>query len=187
MQSESFIEIVENRRELSTMVEYYLKLYSGVDSWQFWFNILLLIVPLVLLYLLIDRKRIFEIGFFGFAIHSLVLYLDTYGINEGIWGYPYQVSGKFASNVGIDAALIPIVFMLIYQYFRHRPKLFYLISISVTIFFPFVIKPIMVYFDLFWLSQDMSYTKLWMYYLVGIGLPIILTSFFKYLKEKTKK
>jgi hypothetical protein len=37
-----------------------------MGTWQFWVVIALLVVPLILLYYTIDRKRIFGIFFFGY-------------------------------------------------------------------------------------------------------------------------
>lgn len=46
--------------------------YSGFDTWQFWLNIVMIVLPLIFLYLFIDRKRLF-----------LLLFLDSiyiYGV-----------------------------------------------------------------------------------------------------------
>ncbi|MEK1831553.1 hypothetical protein AAAC51_29750 [Priestia megaterium] len=54
----------------SSFTSYWAK-YSDWGTWQFWILLALLVLPLVLLYFTIDRRRIFEVFFFGYAAHLL--------------------------------------------------------------------------------------------------------------------
>lgn len=183
-QQNVFHQIIEQRVEVTKLMDQYWELYSNIDTWQFWFNLLMLIIPLLVLYFLLDRRRVFEIGFYGFAIHSLGLYLDVYGIKEGLWSYPYQLSVKFAANLALDASLIPIFFMLIYQYTYHKPKVFYPLTLLGMIFFAYLFKPFLVLLDLFWMSENMNYSKLFFVYFVGIGSAVVITNIFHKLSKQ---
>ncbi|MCG0057242.1 hypothetical protein L6R34_33310, partial [Escherichia coli] len=51
-----------------TWAEYWQQ-YSTPGSWQFWVTLGAFILPLVILYFLIDRKKAFHLGFYGFNVH----------------------------------------------------------------------------------------------------------------------
>lgn len=85
-QQRSFFDrLVSIQEKYTKEAQEYWSLYSNIDSWQFWVVLLMLVVPLIVLYFTIDRKRIFIIGFFGFAVHMLFFYADATGIRFGLW------------------------------------------------------------------------------------------------------
>lgn len=45
-----------------TELQYWLH-YSGFNTWQFWVNILMLVIPLIVLFFAIDRKKYIFWGF----------------------------------------------------------------------------------------------------------------------------
>ncbi|KUP09707.1 hypothetical protein Q73_01870 [Bacillus coahuilensis m2-6] len=173
-----FEQMVGHRISLTEELKQYWEAYSGFNSWGFWASVLMLVIPLLVLFFLIDRKRIFEIGFFGFSMHTIAVFLDSLGVKDGLWGYPFLISPVAPSNVTLDTSLIPVVFMLIYQYTYHRPILFYLVSIGTTLVFSFILKPFLEAIDLFWLSPDFSNVKLWYYYLIAFAFSVIVVKVF---------
>ncbi|WP_335868965.1 CBO0543 family protein [Bacillus sp. 2205SS5-2] len=175
-----FEQLVEKTVKLNTEIQQYLYQYSSFDVWEYWVNLLMLLLPIVLLYFLLDRKRIFEIGFYGFAIHALSIYVDIYGVKEGLWGYPFQISSRVASNFALDSAMIPVIFMLIYQYTYHKFRVYFLTCILGVFFFSFLLKPTLRFFDLFWMSDDMNYFKLVIAYgIVVVGATLVTFGFHK--------
>ncbi len=66
-----------------TEFHYWIK-YSGFTTWQFWVNILMLIIPLVVLFFFIDRKKIYLLGFYGLNFHVWYTYLNIVGIRCGL-------------------------------------------------------------------------------------------------------
>ncbi|WP_227413546.1 CBO0543 family protein [Cytobacillus luteolus] len=141
-QVDLFESLVEKRVQFNNEIDQYWEQFSNIDTWQFWACVAMLIIPLIILFVLLDRTRVFEIGFYGFSIHAITLYLDTYGIKEGLWGYPFQLSPYIVSNFTLDASLIPVTFMLIYQFTFHRSRLFYISNLAGIIAFAFILKPI---------------------------------------------
>ena len=69
----------------------YWQNYSSIDTWQFWANIAFLVVPLVMLFFKLDRKRAFHIGFFGYSCHVISTYIDGYSSRFANWKYPYKI------------------------------------------------------------------------------------------------
>ncbi|MBM7662981.1 hypothetical protein JOC85_003807 [Bacillus mesophilus] len=177
-QKEFFKQIVENRIELFESFHEYWVLYSSFHTWEFWINLFLLIIPLLMLAVFIDRKRIFEIGFFGFAIHSIAIYIDIYGINEGLWGYPTQITSYLVSNFSLDASLLPISCMFVYQYTYKKGPIFYFSVIGLAVLFAFILKPLFVRFGLFYMSPNFTYFQLLMFYLAGLAIAVIIANIF---------
>jgi len=155
----------------SLLIEYW-KQFSGLSSWQFWVIIAMLVIPLIVLYFTIDRNRVFVLGFFGFCVHVITTYVDITGVRLGYWEYPQYVLPYLRLTLGLDTALIPVVFMLLYQWVTARKKNYYLYALILGAIFAFVIKPILSYFDFFRLHQGMNYLTLYLF----AYIPIVLLS-----------
>ncbi|MCL6571685.1 MAG: hypothetical protein K6T88_08360 [Bacillus sp. (in: Bacteria)] len=144
---------------------HYWKLYSDFGTWQVWFILAMLIGPLILLFFLIDRKNIFVIGFFGFAVHILFAYVDAFGIRYGLWGYPYQLL-PFLPSFSIDGVIIPITIMLVFQWTNKHKKNYYLYSFITAVIFGFGFKPLLVSLSLFEKYKWINYFYIFLIYLV---------------------
>ncbi|PWW20534.1 hypothetical protein DFO73_115113 [Cytobacillus oceanisediminis] len=70
-QEKFFQKLVSLQEELASQSMEYWNLYSHLGTWQFWTVTVLLVGPLILVFFKIDREHIFQIGFFGFAVHIL--------------------------------------------------------------------------------------------------------------------
>ncbi len=173
-----FLKIVETRVELYEFMDKYWEQYSSFHTWQFWTNVFMLLFPIFILYKVLDRKKAFEIGFYGFAVHTIASYLDIYGIRMGFWGYPYQISTYVAANIALDASLIPISFMLIYQYTYHNKKRFYLVTLIGICAFSFIIKPILKSHGLFYMGEGFTFLYLSLYYVAAIASSIAVVKIF---------
>ena len=140
----AFNHLVEIRRELTTMEIKYWNQYSSYNDWHFWFMVVLFILPLIVLFLFIDRRRMFQLGFFGYGIHILQAYADIATAHLGMWAYPYKLIPLYPISFALDASLIPVTFMLVYQWTLNRKKNFYLYATMPALFFSFIAKPFLV-------------------------------------------
>ncbi|MDC3414676.1 hypothetical protein NC797_06780 [Aquibacillus sp. 3ASR75-11] len=147
----------------------YWQVYSNIDTWQFWIVLFMLLLPLVVLYYTIDRRRMFHLGFYGFNVHAWFAYTDIVGVQNGWWNYPYQILAVLPSSFSLDASLVPVSFMLIYQWTLNHNKNFHLYSILLAIIYSFAIKPFLTSIGLFELGDGVSYFHLLIGYL-GIYL-----------------
>jgi hypothetical protein len=178
--------LVTTGEELTkSWIDYWLA-YSSVDTWQFWLNITLFIVPLIILYLFIDRKKAFHIGFFGFNVHVWFTYIDTFGVRLGLWSYPYQSMPLLSSNFGLDVSFIPVLLMLIFQYTLNHDKNFYLYAFAASLILTYTIKPIFVAIDLLQLHKGIGYIHLVIALIPVILLSKWITNLFLYF-EKSRK
>ena len=177
-QLEELNRLNELQKELTTGWINYWNQYSSYNDWHFWLLVILTILPLVALYFFIDRKRMFHLGFFGFSVHILHSYLDVAAVQLGTWTYPYKLIPIFPISFAFDASLIPVTFMLVYQWTLNHKKNFYLYATIPAFFFGFIAKPLLVsinitkpgatggglkaYFILFISHLAISYVSKWL-------------------------
>lgn len=135
----------------------------GRDRWEYWqeyvlfsFNwwllILYFIIGWVLWWMLADRKRLMELFVLGGTILVLALKLDMIGAELGLWDYLVMVL-PWGSRLVIVDAVMPIFYMLVYQYTRSM-KSYYVGVTLLSLLFAFVLEPLMVnvgvYRPLYW-------------------------------------
>ncbi|WP_227522030.1 hypothetical protein [Bacillus solitudinis] len=123
-QLEAFSKITSMTEKLSQSQLEYWQQYSHIDTWGFKAVLLMFIAPLVCLYFVIDRKNILLFGFYGMNIHIWFSYINIAGVKQGFFGYPFELIPYIPGNLSLDAALIPVLFMLIYQWSINHKKNF---------------------------------------------------------------
>jgi hypothetical protein len=172
--------------QLSLAIQQYWREYSSFETWQFWFCALTLVIPFVAYYFLIDRKKIFVISFFGYTYHVFLSYVDAFMSRHNFWEYPYFLFPFLSSNIAIDASLIPVSYLLVYQYTVNKNKNFYLYGFILSFIFAFLFAGMLQWLGMFRLTNGMNNFYL---FLVDYGLALIafwLTSLFCYLHKKQK-
>lgn len=164
----------------------YWKDYSSINDWQFWVVLAMLVVPLIVLVIFIDRKRIFLIGFYGYSIHLITAVLDVYGVSKGLWIYPYKLLPGLPANISLDSSFVPVAYMLFYQYILNKGKNYYVWIVPLCLIFSFLIKPLLLGLGLFRFGGKENFLMLlWVY----LGIAFIakwLTDVFIYLQKTNK-
>lgn len=84
---------------------------------QWWFLLALTIIPWILWWILLDKTKIKKIWLYGALITILIIYLDDIGGVLNLWNYPYQLINIIPRLNPIDISVLPVMHMLIYQYF----------------------------------------------------------------------
>ncbi|MGE1112460.1 CBO0543 family protein [Priestia megaterium] len=166
-----------------TWAEYWQQ-YSTPGSWQFWVTLGAFILPLVILYFFIDRKKAFHLGFYGFNVHVWFHYSDTAGVYNGLWTYPYQINTIIPVSFSLDASLIPVSFMLLYQWTINHHKNYYVYATVLCLFFAFIFKPLLTGIGFFQLHEWATYSYLFVVYLGVILLSKWITNLFLYFEKQ---
>jgi hypothetical protein len=174
-------------KDASKSSHHYWLSYSNMSTWQFWVLLALIILPIASLYFLLDRKRALLIGFFGLNVHVWFTYIDTFGVTNGLWNYPYKLVPFLPVNLALDTAIVPVTFMLVYQWTTKHKKNFYLYGTALCMFFAFVFKHIMVLLGLFELYRGMNYFYLFLFYMLTMVVAKLITDLFIYLLKEKKK
>lgn len=177
-------KLKETQKELASLWRDYWFDYSAFDTWQFWVNVAFIIIPLIFLYFFIDRKKIFLLGFFGFNIHVWSVYLDATFTRANYIEYPYKAIPFIPIHFGVDSSLVPIAFILLYQWALNNGKNFYLYALLLIAFFSFIFKPISASHHLVHLKQGLNYFHVFISYVVIVLVSLIITNLFRYLQTK---
>lgn len=183
-QKEALNKLIKNQQEAAANWLDYWQEFSAFDTWQFWLHVIMFVTPLIILYFALDWKRALHLGFFGFNVHVWFGYLDDFGTTQGLWTYPYKMIPFIPHSVGLDASMVPVSFMLVYQWTINHKKNYYIYTLLLSLFLSFVLKPILVMHNLFKFNAWTNYFHLFLTYIVIIVLSKAITDFFLYFQKK---
>lgn len=116
--------------------------YDKVVSWQYALLIVLLLVPWIIWWKLVDRKRIIEIFAFGLLVSTVSSFFNSNGLTLMLWSYPYHLLPFSPRAYSFSLAVIPVAFMLIYQYFPKRTAF----AVAITVLSAataFIVQPLL--------------------------------------------
>ncbi|MBU7594579.1 CBO0543 family protein [Metabacillus halosaccharovorans] len=174
---------INQEKSVKEWVDYWID-YSSFDTWQFWINVGFIIIPLIVLYITIDKKRVFLLGFFGFNIHVWMVYTDAIGTRFNFFEYPYKAIPILPMHVGIDTSLVPVLFILLYQWILNNKKNFYLYNFGLILFLSFIFKPILGAHHLFHLKNGANYLHIFLLYVFVVLFSKLITNVFLHLNSK---
>ncbi|WP_019414869.1 CBO0543 family protein [Paenisporosarcina sp. TG20] len=112
-------------------------------SYQWWFLVLITVGLWITWAYFVDKQRLNIIILTGLFTSITALVLDDIGISMALWIYPYYVVPFSSVQYPIDLGIIPVFYMLLYQYFRQW-KSYLAILTLVTLFAAFVVEPLFV-------------------------------------------
>jgi len=125
-------KINEQNGILHSLYSSYWDKYSDFSTWQFWVILLSLLLPLLILYFVVDRKRLFEIFFFGYTVHLFWAYTDI-ALSRGTYlTHTYFLFPLLPSASNITGSFLPVGFLLVYQYATNHKKNFYILTILLS-------------------------------------------------------
>ena len=167
-------------------LDYWIK-YSSFDDWQFWVILSFLIIPLILLFFFMDRSKSLLLGFYGYNVHVFFTYIDLFGTNNTYWFYPYKFLPVLPSSFALDAVLVPVSYIFVYQWTLNHNKNYYLSIIGLSVIFALVLKPIMEALRLIQFDRGANFLHLLFgYILIGIVAKQV-TNLFLFLQNTAQK
>lgn len=156
---------------INTAIEGWFK--NEFLTFHWWLLVIFLLVPWIIWFKVADRKRMMEMGLFGTLIIISTTSLDAIGSDLNFWAYPTKLMPITPRAIPFDMSLIPIAFMLLYQYFR-KWKSFMIALICMAAFYAFVGEPLSHLFQLV-LYIKWKYIYSFLYYiLIGIVVKVII-------------
>ncbi len=135
-----------------------------IDEWlredvfqaKWWFLVGFFIFAALVWYKLVDKKRLPEIALVaGFTILATLI-LDEAGEELTLWDYPTDVFPIFPPLTDVNLASLPIIYSLIYQYFKTW-KSFFTAAVIMAAVFAFVLEPLLVWGDIYQLLKWKHY------------------------------
>jgi hypothetical protein len=141
---------------------------NDVFHLRWWFLFVLVIASLYFWCKIVDKSRLREIILYMSIIIILTLVLDELGEELTLWDYPYDLFPLFPPLFSVDLASLPIIYSLIYQYFRTW-KSFIISSIVMAVIFCFILEPLLVLTGVYQMLKWKSYYGLPIYIFMAVG------------------
>ncbi|WP_096155615.1 MULTISPECIES: hypothetical protein [Bacillus] len=177
-------EIIDLQELVSKKWLDYWQQFSHFGTWQFWVNLSMFIIPLAILFYKIDRKRAILLGFYGINFNLYISYIVSYGLKNGLWAFPFHFFPFLPENVSLDSSLIPVSFILMYQWTLNKGKNYYVYSIILGAVFSFIFKPLLTMHNMFQMYKWVNYFHIFLVYVFVIFLSKWVTNLFIYLEKE---
>jgi hypothetical protein len=162
----TFDEIKHVDKKLGDMRHEYW-LHETLFSWEWFFLIALIVVPWIIWCFVVNKRRIHEILLYGMIVILISITLDDLGVEMDLWSYPYLLAGIFPRMNPVDLAVMPVTYMIIYQYFSHW-KSFIIAHIVLAAVASFVIEPLFHWMGIYILNKWTYLCSFPIYIFIGI-------------------
>lgn len=152
--------------------------HDDLRKWTWWLSLAMTAVPLIVWWLLVDQTRLLEIIIFGLLANITATLFDVSGSELMLWSYPDKLLPNLPRLLPINFTVIPVTFMLLYQFFPAWNE--FIIALVITaVIYTWVAEPLMVFLNLY----QLYYWKYWysfpIYIAMGIGLRLLLEFFLR--------
>lgn len=119
-------------------------LLSSVFTSSWWILVLFNLVSWLIFFKYYDKERALQIWCFGLTVIIITSFFDDLGSELGLWIYPIKFVPYGLIAYPFDFSVIPVAFMLIFQYYNSWKS--YIIAIfMLAIIFSFIGEPFSVW------------------------------------------
>lgn len=108
----------------------------------------MVIIPYLLWWKAVDKSRFFEIFVYGLLIVLITGLLDAIGVENDAWDYEYDLVPLLDVFIVYDISILPVTFMLAYQYFKTW-RSFIVAHILIAAVFAYVFEPLLIWLDIY--------------------------------------
>ncbi|NLP49296.1 CBO0543 family protein [Bacillus sp. RO1] len=179
---QQYIEIFnKNQSSVQAHVNFWLE--HVVFSWRWWTMVAIFITLWTLFWKLKKTKHLPRISIFGLLWIIVASNLDGLGYELGLWGYTYNLSPFLPKSYIFDYCLIPITYMLLYQYFQEGKGFFYaniVLAIGASLIAEPVAEKLRLYIPFHW----SFYISVPLYILIAYILKLITEKICKSILNK---
>lgn len=166
-QHPSFEELEKVREEYLNLERAYWYQHD-LFSFDWWFLLILSIIPWIVWWKLVDEKRMLQILLYGLfvAIESALLNITL--TNLMVWGYQNKLFHLLSPVLfPYDFTMMPVVYMLVYQMFV-RWSTFLIANIFISAIFTFGVEPLLEWMKIYKEYNFPSLYSFSLYYLIAI-------------------
>lgn len=139
-------EVIEHQRQMSAILA--LDWQNNVFSVQWWFLGIVTVGSWIIWWKYVDKERLPEIILYGFIIFTLSSTMNEFGVERTLWWYPVKFIPVFTRMVIVSMVVIPVSFMLTYQYLKGW-KSYTLGVIILSAIIAFVLQPFLKWFSIY--------------------------------------
>jgi hypothetical protein len=184
--SEYWEQIYSQSEKMNSLITSYWREFSGLSTWQFWVVLALMVLPLILVYLAVDRSRTFEIFFFGYTVHILWTHADSFFERYSYFVHTYFLFPMFPYALNMTASALPVGFLLIYQYCTNHRKSFLLYTILGAAVYAFGFATLEEWAGLVHFNKGMTQFYIFLIDIAIAYAAYLLTRFVKRMSENVK-
>lgn len=154
---------------------------------RWWFLVVLSIVPAIIWWIVVDKKKLIENTAFGLFYGVAAIFLDSIGSNAMVWTYPVRLTPYINPQLyPYDVGVVIIPFMLVYQRYSFSFKKFLIATGVLSLFLAFVAEPSMELLDIY---KELTWKHIYsfpIYWSLGLICWAIIKKF-KSLENKVKQ
>ncbi|SMC49458.1 CBO0543 family protein [Sporomusa malonica] len=151
---------------------------SVVFTYQWWLLVALTIIPFIIWWKIVDRRRFFEITTYGLLIALFAGLLDAIGVETDAWEYKYDLLPLLDVFIVYDISVLPVSYMVIYQY-CHTWQSFAIAHVIVSLVFAYVSEPLLVYLKIYQLINWQHTYSIPGYFLLAVFIRWVMSKFIK--------
>lgn len=140
-----------------------------VLTWQWWLLMVIFIVPWIVWWRFVDRKRIFEILTYGFMVTMLAMSFDAIGVECDLWEYHYQLIPLLDVLIVFDISVVTVTYMLVYQSLQSWGW-FIIAHIGIAGVFAFIAEPTLVHLGYYQLIKWKFFYSFPIYFSIAVFL-----------------
>lgn len=138
-----------------------------VFRFKWWSMLVLFIICVCIWWKLADKSKLNELILYTGLITIIIIVLDELGEELTLWDYTTDLIPLFPPVTAINLSCLPMVYALIYQYFRPW-KSFVIATFIMSVIFCFVCEPIFVWAGIYQMISWKSYYGLPIYFFIAI-------------------
>lgn len=142
-------------------------------SFNWWFLVIVSIVPWFIWWKFVDKKRLIEILNVGFLSMVIVSLLDLIGSSFVFWTYGFKLVNMLLPLLTVDLTLLPVLNMFFYQFFP-KWKSFIVANVGLALFGTFIAEPLFVWLGIYILHGWKYIYSLPIYIAIAIVLKLFM-------------
>lgn len=150
---------------------------SDLFSLRWWLLLGVFVLSIYIWWKLVDKSRLNEIMLFSSIVAIIILTLDELGEELTLWDYPTDIFPLFPPIGAIDLACLPLLYSLIYQYFKSW-KSYITAAIVMSFISCFVLEPLFVLTGIYQMITWKSYYGLPLYFSIAVCSKFILAKIY---------
>jgi hypothetical protein len=158
-----------------TRFEDWLK--NDAFRFEWWLLLAVFLLSLFIWWKTVDKARLNELVLYAAIVSVMILVLDELGEELTLWDYPVEIIPLFPPIAAIDLASLPLVYSLIYQYFKTW-KSFTVASIVMSVASCFVFEPLFVMSGIYQMITWKNYYGLPLYFAIAMCAKAMLARIF---------
>ncbi|TCN19759.1 hypothetical protein EV146_11664 [Mesobacillus foraminis] len=145
-------EDVQKARVKFNDIAYKHWVHDDLFTWKWYLLLVLSILPWIVWWIVVDKKRLNEIVLYGSLITIGTYTLDNIGTDLIWWEYPTKLFQMIPPLLPADLSLIPCSMMLIYQWSKNW-RSFLLFNFLLSLFCTYIGEPLFIWLDYYELKD----------------------------------